>query len=308
MSSSYAWLPPERCAQGKTHGSRRTFAATITTGIEEPTIETIAANQLALLKETYKNHQFVGVPIRAQCTPGTTGVFIYAPYNCTFHTYDPRLLSSVACQNTACKLIHTVSTIDTYTSFEGYNWGVKISAKASFLGNTFEVGGEVSASGTYTCTYTKGRTATDIVECSEPSGKQHGNLQLYNVKSDMECDFGRITLEEEPRDSRLTVTSPKNHFSKFELQEIEDSAAARFEPCREIIIDTNKISDRLFQKMMKTIPLFNPYTDMVLVNFDTIMVRYFKKTEFIQEYRKIIPFTTEGGDSVFQYGCMLTSF
>lgn len=306
LTSTLAWLPPERCDQSKTSRRVLTAAATTDAGVE-PNIEEIAAKQHELLMKTYANHEFLGIPVRGGCGPGEP-YYIYAPHNCTFHTYAPRLLSSVAC-NVACKLTHTVSTVDTYTSSEGYNWGAKISSKASFFAKIFEVGGEASTSGSYTCTYTKGKTTTDTVECSE-STRKSGHLQLYNVKSDMVCDFGRITLEDlRGEENAIAVASPMYYFTKNELEEIEASAAARFEPCSGIMIDTNKISDRLFEKILKVIPEFNPYTDMVSVNYPhCISVNFLKKSTTVREFRSIIPFTNEGGDSVFEYACMLTQF
>ncbi|KAJ2940331.1 hypothetical protein O0L34_g5 [Tuta absoluta] len=304
ISSSFAWQPPERCDQSKR--TRRALPDTKHAEVA-PDVDTIATRQHAFLQKSYKDYKFPGVAVEAGCAGDPSPTFIIAAYNCSFHTYNPRILSSVACHNANCKLSHVVSTVDSYQSAEGYNWGVKISSKASFFDKTFEIGGEVSSGGTYTCTYTRGKTTTDTVECSV---SESGNLQLYNVKTDMECDFGRITLEDDYREEdRHLKVSRENYFTESELDKISNAQAAQFDPCGEIIIDPGKISDRLFAKIMKEFPLYNVYTDMISWNRPYgITVYYMKKTKTEHEYTKIIPFTTEGGDSVFQYACLLSPF
>lgn len=118
-------------------------------------ITEIAHNQNEKLKETYKNSKFFGVPTSgfiADCSRCNYTMFV--PSKCTFYTSVARPLSSVYCQEgVSCKLAHTVSTTESYTASEGHNWGVKLSSKLSVPGKVFDVGGEVSGGGSYTCMY-----------------------------------------------------------------------------------------------------------------------------------------------------------
>lgn len=141
-----AWLPPERCEQGRRSRVYAAYSDSSPTSVPVGNITETARNQNQNLVETYGNAKFFGVPISGH-SPGCLGCSYTAhvPRKCKFYTYSPRLLSSVQChKGLACKLAHTVATSDSYTASEGYNWGVKISTKLSLFEKVFEVGGEVS--------------------------------------------------------------------------------------------------------------------------------------------------------------------
>lgn len=331
LTTSMAWLPPERCAQ-----SRKKDIVPVK-AILSTNIEDIATQQHESLKQKYKTYKFYGVPTKISCDDlfkskistcdfnsrnctfnEEASVNLYVPYSCEFYTYDPELLSSVACYTNNCKLSRTVSTVDTYTPAEGYNWGVKISAKASFL-DFFEVGGEASTGGAYSCTYTKGKTISDLVECSaNPS--QSGHLMLYNVKSDMRCDFGTQTYF---ADWNRNVTHGEcielstNTFNVNEANKIKESKLdINFEPCllSLYLLDLDKITDSLLSKLMLGLPLYNPMTDVITMYPDypnknkyRAVVLYLKKGTFAHDFKKIIPFTNKAGNSVYQYACIFDS-
>lgn len=302
------WLPPERCEQSPR--TVRQDPASLNSSPKSPpvgNITEIAYKQNEQLKETYKNYTFSGVP--------TSGYFdgcdrcnytMYVPSKCTFYTNNPRVLSSVYCQEgVSCKLAHIVSTTESYTAFEGYNWGVRFSAKVG-LAKTFEIGGEVSVGGSYTCTYTKARTKTDNVECaiSSVGGK---TLQLYTVHSDMECEFGTVTMVPDTRNGKNIAWAPFDYFTTDERKITEDNAIIKSDNDM-VLPDLDKIPDRLLEKMKSIFPDYNPYTDFVALwkSPSQPSVTYFKESSITAGTKNVIPFTNEAGDSVFQYACVLT--
>ncbi|CCU55441.1 unknown similar to XecnGV orf72 [Adoxophyes honmai entomopoxvirus 'L'] len=334
INSAMAWLPPERCAQSS---KEKPDIIPIRATILSSNIEDLAAGQHAELKEKYKQYKFFGVPARMTCDLGFSSkirnviignysssilksiynedeasINLFIPYNCNFHTYDPELLSSVACHSTSCKLSRTVTTIDTYTPTEGYNWGVTIYGKASFL-DFLEVGGEATTGGAYSCTYTKGKTTSDLVECSVENDKT-GNLLLYNVKSDMKCDFGYLSyiLDFNRIVNGECVEISSNTFTIEEATKIRNSKLdIDFEPClmTMYMLDMDKISDGLLEKLALGLPKYKPYIDPITMykvgNVYKAVVVYVKQLKSIYDLTKIIPFTNKSGNSVYQYACLL---
>lgn len=323
--SSVAWLPPERCSQSKSlnpqPGPIKLVAKTTTS------VEALALKQNTDLKKKYEKFKFFGVPARVTCDapfrscgPDNWGacmnelkktdeasIELFAPYDCQFYTYEPELLSSVACHSHECKLSHTVTTVDTYTPTEGYNWGVTIYGKASFL-DFLEVGGEASTGGAYSCTYTKGKTTSDLVECSVA---QPGHLQLYNVKSDMQCKFGSLEyLIDWDRDwDGLDVSS--NTFTRSEAAKINQAKLdLDFEKClmTMYLLDMDKISEGLLEKLTAGLPKYNPFSDAITMHgsgdsYQAVVI-YLKHDKTVYDLKKVIPFTTKAGNSVYQYACL----
>ncbi|CCU56361.1 unknown similar to XecnGV orf72 [Mythimna separata entomopoxvirus 'L'] len=335
ITTTMAWLPPERCAQSSKDkpDPNPIHAVTLSTNIKD-----IADMQHATLKEKYKQYKFFGVPAQLSCveafaskvkncstlsdcssetlksvyTEDDAFISVFSPYNCQFYTYDPELLSSVLCHSTSCKLSRTVSTVDTYTPTEGYNWGVTIYGKASFL-DFFEVGGEASTGGAYSCTYTKGKTTTDEVECSVDNGK-NGHLQLYNVKSDMQCDFGSLSyfLDFSRDNDGDCLGLSSNTFTHEEATKIGNSKLELdFEPClmTMYLLDMDKISEGLLTKLSLGLPKYNPFIDPITMhkvgNVYQAVVIYVRHAKTAFDLKKIIPFTNKAGNSVYQYACLL---
>ncbi|CCU55642.1 unknown similar to XecnGV orf72 [Choristoneura biennis entomopoxvirus] len=337
ITSAMAWLPPERCAQSS---KEKLNISLIHPNTLSSSIEDLATQQHANLKQKYKQYKFFGVPTKLSCDDALVSkitncmpyncsstylksiyndndayISIFVPYNCQFYTYDPELLSSVACHSTSCKLSRTVTTIDTYTPVEGYNWGVTIYGKASFL-DFFEVGGEASTSGTYSCTYTKGKTISDLVECSVDNGET-GHLQLYNVKSDMQCYFGSLSyfLDFNRIDSGECLDKSSNTFTHEEAVKIGNAKLdIDFEPCllTMYLLDMDKISEGLLEKITLGLPKYNPFIDPITMhkieNVYYAVVIYVKHIKTTYDLKKIIPFTNKSGNSEYQYACLLNPF
>lgn len=316
-----AWLPPERCKQEKFLRTKRdsivysNFIISAPNALRAPVVNNItqiALNQNKNLNEKYNNTQFFGVPIRVS-GDGLIGsnYEMYAPNECKFHTYNPSLLSSVYCQEgVECKLTHAVSTTKSYTASEGYNWGSKISAKASLFG--FEIGGEASKGGSYTCTYTEGRTTTDTVECSVAADAAAGKtLQLYNVQSDMECQFSTVTMVPDTRSGKIyNFSTCANFTAEDRLLTIKNAIFGRGFPFMSTLPDIERMSDELWERMKFCYPDYSPYTD--LLNFylfydsSDLGALYYKQWHVAAGPKRIIPFTNENGNSVYQYACVLT--
>ncbi|AOW41401.1 hypothetical protein D1Q00_gp062 [Trichoplusia ni granulovirus LBIV-12] len=324
---SFAWLPPERCAQSKTLLPDAISTPIQLTAKTTTTADELASKQHADLKRKYEKYKFFGVPARITCdepfrscnfnnwtsclgkmkSNDDASIALFAPYDCQFYTYDPVLLSSVSCHSNECKLSHTVTTVDTYTPTEGYNWGVTIYGKASFF-DFFEVGGEASTGGAYSCTYTKGKTTSDHVECSVA---QPGELQLYNVKSDMQCKFGSLDyFVDWDRDwDGLDVSS--NTFTHSEATKINQAKLdLDFEEClmSMYMLDMDKISEGLLEKLMEGLPKYDPFSDAITMhkvgNGYKAVVIYLKHGRTVYDLKKVIPFTTKAGNSVYQYACL----
>lgn len=303
ISVAAAWLLPERCEQGnfrskrsvRVDNSKTDHVPTLRTSIDE-----IAANQLRLLNETYKDYKYYGVPSRDIQLVLENDVYNYykffAPYKCEFYTHDPNLLASVYCdQNISCKLTETVSTIKSYTSSEGYSWGVKMTNKIG------EIGGEASVGGTYSCAYTSSKTTTKTVECSASVGMK--TLQLYLIQSDMKCQFGEFTFKSALRNNRKSATTyyPGPYYAN-----LLSSYSKVFDYILQLI-DLDTVPDQLLYKLKTDFPHYNPHTDLVsfeLYDVGRVSVYYYDLYDFKPSYQKVIPFTGKDGNSVYQYACI----
>lgn len=323
------WLPPERCKQEHFVRTKRDSTAYPNFIVSAPgvndhaqiassnsivsapvvnDITQIALNQNKNLIQTYNNSKFFGVPISGSIAGDIAYSYeIYVPNECKFHTYSPSLLSSVYCQEgVACKLVHAVSTTKSYTSSEGYNWGVKISAKATLFPGVFEIGGEVSSGGSYTCTYTEGRTTTDTVECSVDAAAAGKTLQLYNVQSDMECQFSTVTMVQVIRNGSTVDDNSCADITQNERKSTLENAIIKFWTSL-IIPDVDRMPDELWEKIKLCFPYYNPYTDLFDFRYYWMYaVWYYKEQKVSAGAKRIIPFTNENGNSVYQYACVLT--
>lgn len=307
LHRSTAWLSPERCKtryheyQDSIDYSPSTQPAAVVGNITA-----IAQDQNKSLNQKYKDTKFYGIPTKGHYDLSHHDFIPYyahVPNSCKFLTHEPRLLSSVYCeQGVACKLAHTVATTETYTSIEGYNWGTKISARLSLFG-IFEIGGEASAGGSYTCSFTKSRTMTDNVECSVSSAAS-STLQIFNVQSDLECQFSTVTMVPEVRNGNKYAYAPENYFNLMERWQMKGNAIIGDQRSCLVLLNLDKISDALLLKLMRISPDYNPYTDLVCVS-NNAFVAYYKKESAAPGIRRVIPFTNEVGDSVFQYACVL---
>ncbi|XP_037039404.1 uncharacterized protein LOC119076639 [Bradysia coprophila] len=305
-----AWLPPERCQMDDKAAQVDPGADSKSSIYNAPVvgnITEITMKQHDNLKKTYKDSKFFGVPIRGFLDSCDKCDYeVYVPNSCTFHTYSPSLLSSVYCQDgVACTLAHTVSTVESYTATEGYNWGVKVSTKFS-VGNIFDVGGEASTGGEYSCAFTKGKTTTDNVECSVAAGGDR-TLQLYQVRSDMECQFSTVTMKAEQRNGTFIGWGPKDHFTSEERMETEKNFILKARN-NKVLPNLDRISDALLEKMQNAFPDYNPYTDIIALwqRPSYPSARFYKVGSVSKGPKKVIPFTNEAGNSVFQYACILT--
>lgn len=328
LNLTLAWLPPERCRQkqklfasssggGDAHSSRDDGAHSVLT---TNNITEIAHQQTRSLLEKYGDAEFFGVPVRGSLT--VRAVYkAYVPNSCTFHTYDPKVISSVYCsEGVACKLGRSVSTTSSYTASEGYNWGVKISTKLSLFAKVFEIGGEVSTGGTYSCAYTSSGTTSDNVECSIPSGGGK-TLRLYSIRSDMRCQFSEVRMHSDTRNGEFYMDLPpgSNLFTDEEMSNIMDNALIRGHPNllainEDFLPDLDKMPDGLLEKLKRTFPDYNPFTDMIEICDSHLdppetnpSVFYFKPGEITTGIKKVIPFSNEHGDSVYQYACVASN-
>lgn len=307
LNVAYGWMPPDRCNQPHFRLGRSTpqlLRAPVTANITET-----ALNQNKDLNEKYRDAKFFGVPISGYL-PGQIGFYKYykyAPNNCKFHTYDPHLLASVSCQDgIACKLTHGVTTTKTYTSSAGYNWGVKVSTKFS-LKKVFEIGGEVSYGETYTCTFTASRATTDTVECAVGTDNGGKTLQLYNVQSDMECQFSTVTMYPDLRNNTNRKSDSYPFLANEEVATLRENAIIR--DIEMFLPNLDKMSSQQYEKLWNKFPLWNPYTDLMCDRtYCTDKVHamiWFKEESSDPGPKRVIPFTNENGDSIFQYACRL---
>lgn len=289
-------------------------------------ISDVVKNQKIQLEKKYKNYEFQSIPMRGhQYRQGnSTMLNLYSSYNCSFTTHNARTLSSVVCDNLQCKLGHTVSTEDSYTSFEGGMWNGKLSLSTKFW--FVEVGAELTHEESYSCTYTKGKTTTETVECELSTGKP-GNLILYLVKSDMMCNIGKVTMKKDLRNGTFESYSKDGKgtlFNTKDIDEIKESAHIKINcvpraktPLGEkdcdlldtYLIDFVKISDRMQDKLKQTFPYYNPYSDTISILYETplvVKVTYYQKASTERDRRIIVPFTNEDGDSIFQFACIFS--
>lgn len=314
IQNVYAWLPPERCQQTKIYinnhfiNPQNYFSNLKEDAPVIPNITEIAERQKNNLIIEYNQTKFFGVPIRGHYDGYDRQPYTaFKPSQCKFYTYSPNIISSVFCQKgTSCKLTETVSTVDSYTSSEGYNWGVKISSKGTIIKDVFEVGGEVSTGGTYSCSYTKSQTKTNSVECSVSNGEDK-TLRLYNVKSDMICDFSEVTMIPEIRNGKDKCWAPFDYFTVEEMEIVHKNALIK-SVNNLILPDMDKMSDNILRKWKKVCPDYNPYTDIIEMwrRPSQPSVAYYKLGSTGEGYTNIIPFTNENGNRVYQYACILS--
>lgn len=290
-------MQPDRCKNSRL---RRSTAQLLHTPLTANITET-ALKQNTDLNEEYRDAKFFGVPIRGKWDFNTYEM--YAPNSCKFHTYAPHRLAIVSCQDgITCKLTHQVTTTKSYTSSEGRNWGVKLSPKLSFL-EIFEVGGEVAYDSTYTCSFTEGKTTTDTVDCAVGTDNGGKTLQLYNVQSDMECQFSTVRMNPDSRNN-----SNGQYYEPFltdeEVSTIRRDAIIDYSGWQ-ILPNLDKMPSQLFEKLRIKFPLWNPYTDLISIYIKVHGVLYFKEVGSDPGPKRVIPFTNEHGDSIFQYACRL---
>lgn len=318
--SAFAFLIPERCEKLST--SHRTiqpsFARSINIDTVVSDISDLAVKQEAQLKKIYKNYQYHGVPNQMYrvTTPSESSLKMFGPQNCSI-VVRYKLLDSIISLGSGSKIQQTPSEVGAYAS-NGFNWYASLSPVSSFS-NLFEIGGKVSDNSTYYCKLETHNSSQR--ECLN-SGKS-GTLELYVLQSDLQCDFGNITVDiDEGRAS--TSVSKSTHFKQEELVQITNSKLdisyteliqhfdnyPYYKDMSIILIDLNKIPINLLLKIMKTFPRFNPYTDAIGTNYSKyeVFVIFLKNTAFEKEYTRIIPYTNANGDSDFQAVCLLTPF
>lgn len=300
----------------------------------------LAEKQETWLKDMYKNYKFHSVPLRGhqwRITNGAkemiTWLELYSPYRCIFKTQKARSLSSVVCQDLQCKLAHTVSTEDTYQTEIGFRLSVSprvqygislqggVQSTLVALGTlSFEMGFEFTGELSGRCSYTKGLTTTENVECEVGTGKT-GNLQLYIIKSDMECDIGRVIMEKDKRSGKEEISSVLLNIQ--DITEIKENAAIKLtcalrdfggKDCDGLdtyMIDVVRMSKRMVEKLSNIFPKMDPYTDTISILNEKpseilVKVMYYRVDRKVL-YRTItVPFSNENGDAVYQYACILT--
>lgn len=299
----------------------------------------LAEKQEQWLKDMYKDYKFHSVPLRGHQwrimngPKEITWLELYSPYRCIFKTQKARSLSSVVCQDLQCKLAHTVSTVATYQTELGIKLSISLidSFNPSFqlgvdhyivaIGSLeLVMGGQITGETTYTCTYTKEKTTTENVECEVGTGKT-GNLQLYIIKSDMECDIGKVTMEKDKRSGKEEKSSVL--FNIHDITEMKENAAIKLtcalrdfgeKDCDGLdtyMIDMARISKRMDKKLRQIFPDIDPYSDTISIlneNPSEILVKvmYYRVDRKVW-YRTItVPFSNENGDAVYQYACILT--
>lgn len=67
----------------------------------------------------------------------------------------------------------------------------------------------------------------------------------------------------------------------------------------------DKMSSQLFEKLKIKFPLWNPYTDLIMIYGKFDVLEYYKEESSVPGPRRVIPFTNENGDSIYQYACSL---
>lgn len=132
-------------------------------------------------------------------------------------------------------------------------------------------------------------------------------LQLYSVHSDMECEFGTVTMVPDKSNGKYTAWAPDDYFTVEERKITENNAIIKSWNSL-VLPDLDSIPDQLLQKMKSIFPDYNPYTDIVALwrRPYQSFVTFFKESGDTAGNKKVIPFTDEVGNSVFQYACVLT--
>lgn len=319
---SFAWLPPDRCKQAKTVFERSIYTCTSVSNApvlnihdNKVNIHEVASRQNSRVNEAYKNVSFERVPAFVKYNGTCKVAFdcsepyeMYTGDDCKFHTHDPRPIASVYCSaNATCNLLHSVSTIDTYTATEGYTWNVKVSTKVSVIPDFLEIGAEVAVGGTYSCTYTKGRTVTDTVNCGVGARNSASNLNLYHVHTDMICKIGYV-LVQRGRPVEISCITIQVPYSVGE--EIREGVLHLLGFPNRALLDPNKISESTLQIILRDCPEYNIDTDPVAFwacyKADCLRVSYYEASHEMPNGKDtIVPFTNGDGDSEYEYACMV---
>lgn len=139
-----------------------------------------------------------------------------------------------------------------------------------------------------------------VASIEEIAAKQQASL----TKTYQDYEFIGAPIRIIPRDD-FSIYEPDLHFTPAEMTQLKASAQVFVESRDNLfMIDMSKISTVLLQKFLIKVPLYNPYTDLMMVYPGYIGVLYYKKTTTtVPDTRRVIPFTNENGDSVFQYAC-----
>lgn len=328
-----AWFPSERCVQDPARKKRSHGDIPTVTPTEYISIEEIVNEYHEKVIREYANLTFEEVRLSAKFDNDSMHphrIKAKILHSCKFVTHSSREVENFCEPNIECKLVRSVSTSSSYTSSDGYNWGAKVSLKFNLLEKVIEVGGEVSVGGTYTCSFTKGRTETNTVDCSWPTKPIKRKVYIYTVKSDMDCGYGSLAFDEDgrgphriasPSDSpyiddsaSLSAEAPQDLFSRYEVENYITKDANRIEGYDLFITDRDSLSSGIYHRILKFAPLFNPVTDIFLAyyrdNYLVFKVRYMAPVESTKttEYRKIIPFTEHDGNAPFMHACLSAPF
>lgn len=327
-----AWFPSERCVQDPARNKRSQIDIPTITPTEYISIENIVNEHHKNVLKEYGNYTFEGVRISAKFDNDPMYLFrIKAKllHSCKFITRSSREDSIYCDPNANCNLARHVSTASSYTSTDGYNWGAKLSF--NLIGKVIEVGGEVSVGGSYTCSFTKGRTNTNIVDCSWPMKPIKREVSIYTVKTDLECTYGTMAFDEDkrgpphiaaPSDSpyiaysaSLSAEAPQDLFSRSEVEKYITKDANRIEGYDDLFItDRDNLPSGIYHRILQFAPLFNPATDIFLAyyrdNSLVFKVRYLAPVESTRtsDYSQIIPFTGHDGNAPFMHACLSKPF
>lgn len=326
-----AWLPSDRCMQSPARNKRSQRDVTTVTPTGYTSIEKIVDEHQESVLHEYANLTFEGVRISAQFDNDSKHPFrIKAKilHSCKFVTHSSREASTYCEPNAECKLVRSVSTLSSYTSSDGYNWGAKVTSKFNLPGKVIEVGGELSMGGSYTCSFTKGRSETNTVDCSWPKKNIGRKVFIYTVKSDMDCSYGSLAFDKDergpqhiasPSDSpyidysaSLSPEAPQDLFSRYEVENYITKDANRIKGYDLYITDSDNLPIGIYYRILKFAPKFNPITDIFQAYYldDSLFfkVRYMAPVESTKtaEYRKIIPFTGNDGNAPFMHACLST--
>lgn len=329
-----AWFPSERCVQQDSVEKprlRRDIATVTSLGYID--IESIVNEHHENVLQDYANYTFEGVRLSAKCdNDNMQKLRIRAKilHSCRFVTHSSLEHSTYCEPNTQCKLIRGVSTLSSYTSSDGYNWEAKVTLKLSLLEKLIEVGGEVSVGGTYTCSFTKGGTETNTVDCSWPISPKRRQVFIYTVKSDMECSYGTLAFDDDKRgpphipsrsdspyryySASLSPQAPQDLFSRYEIEKYITIEANRIEQYDLFITDMDNLPSGIHHRILQFAPFFHAKSDIFMAYYaDTDLffkVRYLAPVESTRtaEYKTIIPFTGRDGNAPYMHDCLSKPF
>lgn len=101
--------------------------------------------------------------------------------------------------------------------------------------------------------------------------------------------------------------APINYFTSAEKAESEKAAIVKSFNGH-VLPNLDQVSNALLRKMMGVFPDYDPYADMVSLARSPGQpnVLYFKEESVAPGEKRVIPFTNESGNSVFQYVCIAT--